>query len=55
MAIKEFCKICRHGVFDMEKHLESEEHKRQVRRSKGEGYRLIKPRLPDKRVGEPND
>lgn len=52
MIYKEFCKICRHGVVDMEKHLKSEEHKRQVRRRlRGEEYRGTKPRLPDKQAG----
>ncbi len=56
MVYKEFCKICRHSVVDMEKHLKSEEHRRQVRRRlRGEGYIGTKPRLPDKRVGGPDD
>ena len=39
-----FCEICQHSVYDMEKHIKSYDHIRQVRRVSGDTSR--KPRLP---------
>ncbi len=29
-GVKDFCQICKHGVCDMETHLKTEEHKRNL-------------------------
>lgn len=42
---KYFCHICAHGVMDMEKHLQSKDHKRQVKREASGGYNPTSPRM----------
>ncbi len=39
-----FCEICQHSVYDMDKHVRSDDHKRNVRRANGGFSR--KPRFP---------
>lgn len=39
-----FCEICQHSVYDMDKHLKTEEHKRNVKRVGGGVSR--EPKLP---------
>ena len=34
----EFCNICKHGVLDMAKHLESADHKRVLNKLVGNGH-----------------
>lgn len=40
-----FCEVCGHGVHNMETHIQTEDHKRNLRRQSGEttGHR---PRIP---------
>jgi len=37
-----FCKVCQHSVYDMAKHIKSDDHRRNVRRATGDSSR--KPR-----------
>ena len=46
-----YCRVCCHGVQDMEKHLVSGEHRRQVKRQAGKGYNSPGPRLPGQSTG----
>ena len=39
-----FCEICQHSVYDMDKHVRTDGHRRNVRRARGDSSR--KPRLP---------
>lgn len=41
---KAFCKVCQHSVYDMVKHIRSDDHRRNVRRANGDLSR--KPRVP---------
>ena len=44
----EFCEVCRHNVYDMEKHITTEEHKRHLRRNSN-GNKISEARLPGSR------
>ncbi len=33
---KAFCEVCSHGVYSMEKHTRSEEHRRNMKKARGE-------------------
>ena len=39
-----FCEVCQHSVYDMDKHVRSEDHKRNIRSASGGFSR--KPRVP---------
>jgi len=39
-----FCEICQHSVYDMDKHVRTDDHKRNARRANGGFSR--KPRFP---------
>lgn len=39
-----FCEVCQHSVYDMDKHVRTEDHKRNVRLANGGFSR--KPRFP---------
>ena len=39
-----FCEICQHSVYDMDKHVKTEDHRRNVRLANGDFSR--KPRIP---------
>jgi len=39
-----FCEICQHSVYDMDKHVRTDDHKRNVRRASRDISR--KPRFP---------
>jgi len=43
---KYFCNVCYHGVMNMEKHMQSKEHKRRVRKETSTGHEGTNPRLP---------
>ncbi len=42
---KAFCEVCSHGVFNMEKHIQSEEHRRNLKKARGE-FMGLEPRTP---------
>ena len=43
------CPICKHHIRDMERHAQTEEHKRNARRLNGEPVRDLGPTLPSER------
>lgn len=47
----EYCEVCRHSVYNMEKHIQSEGHQRWVRKLAGKGYNGSGPRLPGESRG----
>lgn len=46
----DFCKVCRHSVVNMEKHIQTEEHRRWVRRL-GQEIIMTRPKMTEARRG----
>jgi hypothetical protein len=51
----DFCRVCRHGIYNIERHLQTAGHRLRVRREAGLGYNPSGPRLPGQARGSGNE